>query len=174
MNEADPARHGAYLRALAAASLGGLKAIGFGALTIPADISHFLRARVPDGLWWLDYQQNPNVHSKVTDESISLRMHVDAFQGDRPSNEAVLDLLRGEIERDLATGLHDATAIDWRAAGPRGGNQVLELSAPGGVLGDDPMSDAAWLVATARTWADVMRRHPMNELRDRVAEVTAP
>ena len=50
--------------------------------------------------------------------------------------------------------------IDWRAAGGgRGANQVCAVTAPGGTDRGSPCDDAAWVVATARAWLQVLADH---------------
>lgn len=156
-----------HVQRLCASSAEGLAKHGFGPLLAPRADRALLRAKAPAGLWWLAFQQIPYVHAKVTDHSVSLRMHVWAFPGDRARNNIALDLLRAAIERELKDALGPEVALNWRAA--RGGaNQVLEMTAGGGVTAGAPEADADRFVAMAGSWAEVMGRHPMPDLRERV------
>jgi hypothetical protein len=162
----------AYLTELATAARPGLAKSGFGRLTIPAAPLGLLWAEIPDGVWYRRFTQNDKVHSKVTDTSISFRMHIDAYPGDRPLNEAALDIVRAAIEEDLLDSLVTGVSVNWRAA--RGGaNQVMELTTRGGVSSGSPETDAAWFVETANAWLITIRRHALGNLRQLVSQASA-
>lgn len=164
----DPRR--AHLLAFVAAARPGLARAGFGRLTIPTSLTGPLWAEIPNGVWYRRFTQNDKVHSKVTDTTISFRMHMDAYPGDRSRNEAALDIVRDAIEQDLVGSLSAAVSANWRAA--RGGaNQVMELTTSGGVKSGSPESDATWFVDTSITWLAVIRRNSIGNLRQQVAEI---
>ena len=153
-----------YMHALAESAQSGLADLGLGPMRILASL-RFMPVRLPEGLWFTEHTQNKDLHVKVTDTTISLRMHIDAFHGERPRNEAAFDLVQDAIETDLARLLPEAD-LDWRAA--RGGNnQVLAITGSGGVLAGQPKQDAGWLVRAADALISVLRNHPIGDLRER-------
>lgn len=154
----------AHLHAFAEYASAGLIQEGFGRVRIPISL-RFMPVRWPDGLWYREYTQQGDFHINITDNKISFRVHIDAFHGDRPRNEAALDIVRKAIEHDLLIELPAYDDLNWRAAGRgRGDNQVCAVTASGGIVRGDPRLDAEWTVATATTWLRVFRRHPVNDL----------
>jgi hypothetical protein len=119
-------------------------------------------------LWFRRYTQNDDLHLFVYDDRIALRVHIDAFHGDRGRNNAALDFVRAAVEADLRRHLPDHLRLDWRAA--RGGdNQVCAVSRASEVRPSDVEPDAKWVVASARAWLEALRLHPMPDLRARIA-----
>lgn len=89
---------------------------------------------------------------------MAFRVHIDAFHGDRPRNEAAFDVLRSLLEHELAVTLPPNDGIDWRSA--RGGNnQVCSISTTGGLERADFQRDAKWAVAVARAWMRALAPH---------------
>ena len=152
-----------------------LVASGFGAPRAQSANSYatkgWIPVKWPKDLWYradLCTQQG-DLHIEITDDQIALRVHIDLFHGDRPSNEAAFDIIRGEIEHDLLAQLPVYDDIDWRAAGgARGDNQVCVVAAHGGFGSSDPQRDADWVVAAARAWQSALERHHIRDLRQRV------
>lgn len=149
-----------HLHSFARHANAGLSQEGFGRVRIPASL-RYMSVEWPRGLWYRKYTQNDFLHINITDDRISIRVHIDAFHGDRPRNEAAFDIIRAEIEHDLLAEMPVYDAIDWRAA--RGGdNQVCAVSIGGGVCRGEPQQDAGWVIAAATAWLHALRRHPID------------
>lgn len=153
----DDVRH-AHLHAFARHASAGLIPLGFGPVRVPSSL-RFLAVRWPRDLWYRELTQQGDLHVNITLDSVSLRVHIDAYHGDRRRNEAEFDRIRDAIESLLLEQLPSFTTIDWRAAG-RGANQVCAVTAPGGLERRSPEEDARWVVAAAEAWLLALRRHP--------------
>lgn len=155
----------------------GLIAAGFGAPRAQTANSYatkgWIPVKWPKDLWYrVDLcTQQGDLHIEITDDRIALRVHIDLFHGDRPSNEAAFDILRMEIAGDLLAQLPEHDAPNWRAAGgARGDNQVCVVTTSGGFSRGDPQRDAEWAVAAARAWLMALQSHPIRDLRQRVED----
>ena len=127
----------------------------------------YIPIRWPTGLWYRGFTQNDELHVFVYRDRIALRVHIDAFHGDRTRNNQALDMLRAAIVDDLQERLPRHDGIDWRAA--RGGhNQVCAVYRTGGVEANDPAAEASWVTVGARAWLQTLLAHPLPDLRDRV------
>jgi hypothetical protein len=105
----------------------------------------------------------------VYNDRIALRVHIDAFHGDRALNNLALDILQAAITDDLHERLPRNDGIDWRAA--RGGNnQVCAVYRRGGVAANDPAADAKWVVDSAGAWLYALMAHPLPDLRARASD----
>jgi hypothetical protein len=143
-----------------------LHLIGFGPARFqPA--GKYIPIRWPTDLWFRRYTQNDDLHIFVYDDRIALRVHIDAFHGDRPRNNAALDLVREAIETDLHTRLPTHLGLNWRAA-QGGNNQVCAVSRTSGISSSDVDRDAKWVAAAARAWLEALLLHPIPRLRERV------
>lgn len=135
----------------------------------PYPSGKYIPIRWPTGLWFRQHTQNDDLHIFVYQDRIALRVHVDAFHGDRSRNNEAIDLIRSAIERDLLARLPDHREISWRAA-KGGSNQVCAVVGGGGVGRDDVAGDADWVCAATHAWLEGLGRHPIPDLRSRVAE----
>lgn len=156
----------AHLHAFAELVDAGLGQKGFGRVGVPKSL-RFMWARWPDGLWFREHTQQGDLHFNITDDELSVRVHIDTFHGDRPRNEAALDIIQEHVQHDLLARLPAFEDIDWRAA--RGGNnQVCAVKTVGGVRRGDPHKDAEWAVAAASAWLEALKRHPVGDLHELV------
>jgi hypothetical protein len=138
--------------------------MGFGQARLQAE---YIPIRWPNGLWYRRFTQNNDLHLFVYDDRIALRVHIDAFHGDRARNNQALDIVRAEVAGGLQERLPRHDAIDWRAA--RGGNnKVCAIYRLGGVAAHDAASDASWVVDPARAWLHALIEHPLPDLIARV------
>ena len=149
----------AHMKAIANYAREPLIRWGFDPRGVPAN-GGFMPVRWPMDLWYKRYTQDQRnlLHLKVSDGEISLRVHVDAFHGDRVRNNAAFDILRGDIEEDLLAELPMHKPLNWRAASG-GDNQVCAVTTNGGVAANDPGKDSEWIVDVATAWLRVLRRH---------------
>lgn len=147
----------------------GLLRMGFG----PARFqSKYIPIRWPNGLWYRRFTQNDDLHVFVYRDRIALRVHIDAFHGDRSANNRAIDLIRAEIADDLQERLPRHAGIDWQAA--RGGNnQVCAVHRIGGVEANNPGAHATWVTAAARAWLEALLAQPLPDLRERVRRTQA-
>ena len=151
---------------LAEAATPGLVQMGFGPARFRPS-GGYVPIRWPTTLWYRRFTQNNDLHAFVYEDRIALRVHIDAFHGDRTRNEQAFDVLRAEIADDLHDRLPSHDGIDWRAA--RGGNnQVCAVYRRGGAAGNDPAGDASWITGCARAWLQSLLAHPLFDLRERV------
>jgi hypothetical protein len=154
------------MAALAEEATPRLRAVGFGpARILPS--AKYVPIRWPASLWFRKYTQNDDLHAFVYDDRLALRVHIDAFHGDRRLNNRALDLMRFEVEHDLLDGLAGNPMLDWRAA-VGGDNQVCALTRPGGISRGDIAGDAEWVTAAAGAWLAALSAHPIPDLRARV------
>ena len=161
-----PSRRPEYIAALADTATPRLVASGFGpARVVPS--GKYIPIRWPTNLWFRTFTQNDDLHVFVYEDRIAVRVHLDAFPGDRAGNNAALDLVRAEVEPDLRTQLPNQPELDWRAA-VGGNNRVCAIARGGGVRHNDVNCDAEWIVAVARAWLTALSRHPIADLRARV------
>lgn len=158
------------MAALADSATPGLVARGLGpARTLPS--GKYIPIRWPTSLWFRQFTQNDDLHVFVYEDRIAIRVHIDAFPGDRAANNAALDLVRSEVEpellTELLTELPNRPELDWRAA-VGGDNQVCAITRSGGVRRNDVDVDAEWTLAVAGAWLTVLFRHPIPDLRAQV------
>lgn len=118
----------------------------------------------PPTLWYRRFTHNGDLHLDIKNDYIAVWVHIDAFHGDRSRNNAAIDRLRAEVEHDLQQQLPPHRGLDWRKAAPHGGNQVCATLGDGGIFRNSPSDDAQWLVASAATWLQVLKKHEIPDL----------
>jgi hypothetical protein len=128
----------------------------------------YLPVRWPSGLWFREHTQQNDLHVFVYPERVAVRVHIDAFHGDRGLNDRAFDLVREAVEERLLRELPAGSSTpDWRAA-KGGNNQVCEISHPGGIDGGSVSTDAEWVVALTAAWLRALEASPIPDLRRQV------